>query len=505
METAQVQWFRSGGWQGSPATSWRPDVAFAFGSRNVLSDPTSLAALRVAFPDVPVVGCSTAGEIFGTNVQDGTLSVTAVRFEHTRLRFTRRTVPDRSTCREAARDVARALAADDLVSVFVLSDGLRVYGPDVVAGLGDVLPPKVVVTGGMAADGSEFCETVVLSERGLETHAIVAIGFYGDRLRVGHGSAGGWDPFGPFRRVTRASGNVLHELDGQSALALYKRYLGEHAASLPGAALLFPLSVARSRNEQGPGRRRGARGHDRLRRTGERRVPAGRRRAAHAGARVRAVVAGADGRERGAGRGEPREGPVPRDAGARAAEPAGADRDGAGGRGAARFVVRRGARSGTPRAPGAAAGRRSAGHRARGARHAGPGEAAVRGFELGPRRRRGGDARRRTGWPDAAHRRARVRSDRRRRRGPADPGHQQPARERGSLHLSGRRHLGQRRARRRGGRPARIGHRPGHRPRAPAADLRLVRAVAEPGRPARRRAGAGPDHRAQHRRAAVAA
>lgn len=251
METVQVQWFRSDGWQGSPATSWRPDVAFAFGSRNVLGDPASLAALRAAFPEVPVVGCSTAGEIFGTNVQDGTLSVTAVRFEHTRVRFTRRTVPDRSTCREAARDIARALAADDLVSVFVLSDGLRVYGPDVVAGLGDVLPAKVVVTGGMAADGSEFCETVVLSERGLETHAIVAVGFYGDRLRVGHGSAGGWDPFGPFRRVTRASGNVLHELDGQSALALYKKYLGDHAAALPGAALLFPLSVARNRNERG--------------------------------------------------------------------------------------------------------------------------------------------------------------------------------------------------------------------------------------------------------------
>ena len=251
MQTAQVQWLRAGGWQSAPGVSWTADVAFAFGSRNVLSDPASLAALRAAFPDVPLVGCSTAGEICGTNVQDGTLSVTAVRFEHTRLRFARRAVADPSAGREAAREIARELAADDLVSVFVLSDGLRVYGPDVVAGLGDVLPPRVVVTGGLAADGSEFCETVVLSERGLETHTIVAVGFYGDRLRVGHGSASGWDPFGPHRRVTRASGNVLHELDGQSALALYKRYLGEHAASLPSAALHFPLSVSRNRNERG--------------------------------------------------------------------------------------------------------------------------------------------------------------------------------------------------------------------------------------------------------------
>ena len=69
------------------------------------------------------------------------------------------------------------------------------------------------------------------------------LGFYGERLRVGYSSMGGWDPFGPERRVTRASRNVLYELDGQSALELYKRYLGEHAKSLPTSGLLFPLTV----------------------------------------------------------------------------------------------------------------------------------------------------------------------------------------------------------------------------------------------------------------------
>jgi hypothetical protein len=69
------------------------------------------------------------------------------------------------------------------------------------------------------------------------------VGFYGDRLRVGYGSLGGWDAFGPERLVTRAEGNVLYELDGRSALQLYKEYLGKHAAGLPATGLLFPLSV----------------------------------------------------------------------------------------------------------------------------------------------------------------------------------------------------------------------------------------------------------------------
>ena len=42
--------------------------------------------------------------------------------------------------------------------------------------------------------------------------------FYGDRVVFGHGSAGGWDPFGPRRLVTRSKGNILYELDGKPAL-----------------------------------------------------------------------------------------------------------------------------------------------------------------------------------------------------------------------------------------------------------------------------------------------
>jgi hypothetical protein len=49
--------------------------------------------------------------------------------------------------------------------------------------------------------------------------------------------------FGPDRLVTRAVNNVVHELDGQPALALYKRYLGTFAEELPASALLFPLCL----------------------------------------------------------------------------------------------------------------------------------------------------------------------------------------------------------------------------------------------------------------------
>ncbi|MGE3823534.1 MAG: FIST signal transduction protein, partial [Bacteroidia bacterium] len=72
---------------------------------------------------------------------------------------------------------------------------------------------------------------------------IVAVGFYGNDLKVGFGSVGGWDVFGVERHVTQSVGNVLYELDGQPALDLYKMYLGDKAKDLPGSALLFPLGM----------------------------------------------------------------------------------------------------------------------------------------------------------------------------------------------------------------------------------------------------------------------
>ena len=78
-----------------------------------------------------------------------------------------------------------------------------------------------------------------------QANRVCAVGFYGERLRVGHGCNGGWLDFGPERRITRAEGNVLYELDGKPALDLYKTYLGDRAQGLPGTALLFPLAVKR--------------------------------------------------------------------------------------------------------------------------------------------------------------------------------------------------------------------------------------------------------------------
>jgi hypothetical protein len=125
----------------------------------------------------------------------------------------------------------------------MLSEGLNVNGSDLVKGITRNLPRDVSVTGGLSGDGGLFKETWVMYDAPPERNTITAVGFYGDRLKVGYASMGGWDTFGPERRITRSKGNVLYELDGHSALDLYKNYLGEHSGGLPATGLLFPLSL----------------------------------------------------------------------------------------------------------------------------------------------------------------------------------------------------------------------------------------------------------------------
>jgi hypothetical protein len=218
-------------------------LVLAFAAPEFRRDPAPLQQLATAFGQSVVVGCSTAGEITGTLVQDASISVAVARFTHTCLRSAAITIRGAADSYDAGQRLAQALQAPDLRAVFVLSDGLHVNGTPLVDGIGNHLGAGVAVTGGLAGDGSRFGETWTLHGAQLADQCILAVGFYGDHVRVSHGCEGGWSDFGPERLITRSEGNVLYELDGKPALELYRTYLGERAQGLPGTALLFPLSV----------------------------------------------------------------------------------------------------------------------------------------------------------------------------------------------------------------------------------------------------------------------
>ncbi len=237
-------------WQ--PGRDWRvlgaaepvaPSLVLFFAAPGTLDDGARFAELKRAYPGAALLGCSTGGEIAGEDVHDGSVIATAIEFAATELRQARARVLQSKTSFEIGTRLAAQLAPDGLRGVFLLSDGTNVNGTELVAGIQHVLGRDIGLTGGLAGDGASFRTTMVGLDANPEPGNVVAVGFYGDRIRIGAGSVGGWDAVGPERKVTRADGNMLFDLDGEPALDLYKQYLGAEAANLPASALLFPLRI----------------------------------------------------------------------------------------------------------------------------------------------------------------------------------------------------------------------------------------------------------------------
>jgi hypothetical protein len=225
-------------------------LVVAFGSTSLLDDHGPLDELRSTFPNSHLVGCSTSGEIIGTTIQDDSLVVAVARFEHTRLRSGAHRLASADDSFDAGRALAEQLNGPDLKGVLLLSKGLDVNGSDLVRGFNAALPENVIVTGGLAGDGDRFERTWVLSDGKPVSDHISAVAFYGSQVHIGHGSKGGWDIFGPERKVTRSENNVLYELDDKPALDLYKEYLGDLAEGLPASGLRFPLALRADRNDE---------------------------------------------------------------------------------------------------------------------------------------------------------------------------------------------------------------------------------------------------------------
>jgi len=224
-------------------------LVFLFGQTKLLQDINPFEQVRNAYPNAEIVGCSTSGEICGVDVLNENIVCTAINFEKTAIKVFSERIESMEQSFHIGKNLAVKFNKDNLVHVMVFSEGLNINGSDLVRGLNSSFDNSIPITGGLAADQAFFKETVVVHNQVGQTNLVVAIGFYGDYLRTGYGSMGGWDSFGLDRLVTKSRANVLYELDGQPALDLYKKYLGEFAAKLPSSALLFPLNLKITNSE----------------------------------------------------------------------------------------------------------------------------------------------------------------------------------------------------------------------------------------------------------------
>ena len=224
-------------------------MILAFGAPKFPNKEEVFSKIKSLYPNAHLLGCSTSGEIFQKELNDDSIAFAVCNFSSTKLKQVSIPVTSAEDSTKAGTEIATSLKGDKLKGIFILSDGLSVNGTALTQGINSTLDENISITGGLAGDGDRFESTWIVDSEGVKSNAVSAIGLYGDSVKIGHGSVGGWDKFGIEKVITKSAGNVLYEIGDKPALDLYKDYLGERASGLPATALLFPLSLRASRDE----------------------------------------------------------------------------------------------------------------------------------------------------------------------------------------------------------------------------------------------------------------
>lgn len=246
MKIQQKKWTLNEGWRNIGAEGYDlgdAELILIFGGNIPLKDKSKFDEIKSWYPNANIISASTAGEIVNTEVSDDSLVLTAIKFEKTKLVFVETEINNVEESEQIGKKLAEGLKKEELNHVMIFSDGLYVNGTPLVRGLLSGLPKNVSVTGGLAGDGPRFKETLVGFNDIAKPKKLICIGFYGNNIKIGYGSLGGWDAFGISRTITKSKGNILYELDGIPALSIYKEYLGDLAKDLPASGLLFPLNL----------------------------------------------------------------------------------------------------------------------------------------------------------------------------------------------------------------------------------------------------------------------
>jgi len=221
-----------------PEANW----VLVFGSINRFKERNFGSTLQKRYPAAQIIGCTTSGEITEDGAHDDSLHITAMFWERSLLKFVIKPINSMAQSHALGAQIANELAQNDLKGVFVLSDGLNVNGSELVEGLQEVLP-EIPITGGLAGDNAAFTQTLLLNNDKVHDKVVIAVGIYGKDAVVTSGALGGWNPYGPPRKITRATKNVVFELDNKPALPLYKMYIGYYANTLPASGLNFPFAI----------------------------------------------------------------------------------------------------------------------------------------------------------------------------------------------------------------------------------------------------------------------
>lgn len=216
-----------------------------------------LTSIGRAAPNVPLVGCSTSGEIAAAG--PGTASVVVMALGGAGFSIaTAAASAATSGLRQASADVATAAAQLETKPhkvLLLLSDGLGGDQQEVVRGAHSVMGAEVPLVGGCAGDDMKMQRTFQFHNGTLLRDSVVGAAIASEGP-IGIGVQHGWRTVGEPMLVTASTGNLVLTLDDQPAVTAYLQRLGAPAELYADAeaftrfAMTHPLGLSRRSGDE---------------------------------------------------------------------------------------------------------------------------------------------------------------------------------------------------------------------------------------------------------------
>jgi hypothetical protein len=193
-----------------------------------------LKQINRVFPGIDLIGCTTDGEMSSVlGFQQDSLTLMLFSSDtvqiHAGVGHEARDKPflaAKQAVEQASQKTSLAAKLCICLPASYTADGSTTNGELILQGLKQAFDAEVPIIGGTAGDQYRFQTTYQFFGTEVLTDSLPILTFSGDIL-FSYGIACGWKPIGLKKIVTKASGTVLYEIDGEPALKFYQRYLSD--------------------------------------------------------------------------------------------------------------------------------------------------------------------------------------------------------------------------------------------------------------------------------------
>ena len=226
------------------------DLAIVFSTCG-LANPILLKNIqKLIKPGVPLIGCSAAALITPSGILKEGVILLLLSCPKTKISCYSvegiRAKGHFAAGVELAGNILQTVKGMRREMCVVFSDGLLEDTSDFLKGMQNAFGTSFPIIGGNSADNLSFSQTYQFYNGNVFSQGAVAA-LFAQKLNFGFGVRHGWKPLGKIHTVTASYANIIQEIDGKKAAALYEDYFAKTLAQLQKDTLLintlYPIGI----------------------------------------------------------------------------------------------------------------------------------------------------------------------------------------------------------------------------------------------------------------------